>query len=254
MLFCGIFALLVYLFATRDSPFIPDKLKPHKQFSKQDVINWNAWRGGMFTEDFADGGGDFRSVGDFGDIGSKLGTQVNCVANLEMNPPDGGPGCSYDYLNNYDDSDSMVPITPETEIFSRSLEGFGNYMLPDENISPAQLVAVEAKRAKRKIDAYRCNKQTLGKCGPEDQSTSAKTYANEYHNCSFKMNTPDYKNLPLGNYAQCTNNSLDNPNQLKVVGQGRWDYDTSHPEDRVSHVCYKRNFDKCMAAAGHKTY
>ena len=44
------FFMLIYLFATKDQPFAPVKNTDTK--SKQDVINWFAWRGPMFVEDF----------------------------------------------------------------------------------------------------------------------------------------------------------------------------------------------------------
>lgn len=219
------FALLMYLFATKDNPFIPQKLTPSKPPSKQGVINWFAWRGPMFVEDF-------------GDIGYKPGNYSN--------------GSPYETFDDQPDPSAKEPT--ESEAMITALEGFGNHTLPTEPHSCKANQYAAERKAKFLADHQKCHSLAYENCGPSNVSTSEKSYKHEYHNCSYRMRAPNPITGDLGNYKQCTNNSLDTPNQLKCVNEGRWDFDTCKPNDRVSHVCYKRNYDKCMKSLGHRNY
>lgn len=221
-----LFALLIYLFATKDNPFIPNSLKPRAITSKQEVINWWGFRGPMFTEDFA----NTNNSGDFGDIGTKNYTETSSLMNYPTNETS-EPG------------------------LETGIENFGSYLLnPNQvysndpyNDEQTLLSSDNNKYAK---DQKQCHLEAYGKCRSTNQATSERKYENEFWNCSYKMKGP--KGNDLGNFKQCTNNNLNTPNQLKCASLGRWDFDTCNPEDRVSHVCYKRNYDKCMANRGHK--
>ena len=46
-------AFVVYIFATRDDPYIPIRKREKPLKSERQIINWYAWRGPMFIEDFA---------------------------------------------------------------------------------------------------------------------------------------------------------------------------------------------------------
>ena len=205
------FALILYLFATRDNPFIPEELKEKPYKSKEEIINWYAWRGPMFREDF-------------GNIGNKPGYYANAMP--------------YETFESTDD-----------------VENFGNYTLPSDPSSCAGVKDACKRKTKFYKDHQCCHEEAYKECGRyPDLETSEDSYRNEYHNCSFRMRAPNPETGDLGNFKQCTNNNLDTPNQLKCVTNGRWDHDTCKPVDRVSHVCYKRNYDKCMRSKGHKVY
>jgi len=46
-------ALLIYLFATKDNPYVPINERPKPWKSKRRVINYYGWKGPMFIEDFS---------------------------------------------------------------------------------------------------------------------------------------------------------------------------------------------------------
>jgi hypothetical protein len=191
------FFMLIYLFATKDQPFAPVKNTDTK--SKQDVINWFAWRGPMFVEDF--NGSPFIPLEDAED---------EVCAKSRMSPPN-----------------------------AAMFEGFGNHMLPLEIIKQDKggflpLAYDNPISLKDHLETYK-------KCTTSKLSTSEKAYRNEYHNCSYKMMPPNKKTKDLGNFKQCTNNNLDAPNNLKFKSLGRWDYDVTMPDDRVSQACYAKN-------------
>jgi len=48
-------ALLIYLFATKDNPYVPIKDRPVEWKSNRKVINYYGWKGPMFIEDFKGG-------------------------------------------------------------------------------------------------------------------------------------------------------------------------------------------------------
>jgi len=226
LLLLAVFLLMVYLFATKDNPFIPNILKVRDTTSKQDVINWWGWRGPMFTEDFAVT--STTADNDFGDIGVKNGAGV--LSNL-MN---------YTESDQRDTTRNNEPFVPsESDTFQLALDGFGKPVT--EHLSDAAIKYANDKR--------QCHLESYGKCGNSNQATSERKYKNEFWNCSYRMKAP--KGNDLGNFKQCTNNNLRSPNQLKCASLGRWDFDTCEPSDQVSHVCYDRNFKKCMANKGH---
>lgn len=53
LLICAI-GFVVYIFATKDIPYIPLRKREKPLTSKREIINWYAWRGPMFIEDFHD--------------------------------------------------------------------------------------------------------------------------------------------------------------------------------------------------------
>lgn len=228
VLLVAVFALLLYLFATKDSPFVPYALQPKKEKTKSGVINWYAWRGPMFVEDF----------NDFGDIGNKPG-------NYSTGMPYEG------FVPSGNDNDLSPPHqTSEGKALMDALEGFGNHALPSETLA----CNTAPRKAKFFGDHQSCHLDTYRKCKGVKLSTSEDAYRNEYHNCSYQMRAPNPVTGDLGNYKQCTNNNLDAPNFLKYKSQGRWDYDITPPKDRISPVCYKRNYDKCLTEKGHRNY
>lgn len=52
ILIIGVMCLIVYLFATKDNPYIPINERPQPVKSKKSVINYYGWKGPMFVEDF----------------------------------------------------------------------------------------------------------------------------------------------------------------------------------------------------------
>jgi hypothetical protein len=91
----------------------------------------------------------------------------------------------------------------------------------------------------------RCHVEAMKKCRTRSLTSQA-SWENEYHNCSYFMKAPNRETGDMGNFKQCTNNNLDSPNHLVCRNSGRWDGDTSPQTQRVSHVCYQRNLEKCM--------
>lgn len=55
-LLIGIVLLVLYMFATKDNPYIRIRDRPQPILSKRKVINWYAWRGPFFMEDFTGDG------------------------------------------------------------------------------------------------------------------------------------------------------------------------------------------------------
>jgi hypothetical protein len=117
LLLLSVFALLVYLFATKDKPYIPAKSVNTK--SKQDVINWPAWRGEMFVEDF--NGSSFTPVPDDVDI---------CPPTLDSPPND----AMFEGFGNYmlpldiirQDKGGLLPLTKEHKItLNDHLDAYG---------------------------------------------------------------------------------------------------------------------------------
>lgn len=51
-LLISVIMLLAYLFATHDAPYIPLRKREQPLGTKRKIINWYAWRGPMFVEDF----------------------------------------------------------------------------------------------------------------------------------------------------------------------------------------------------------
>lgn len=52
------FLFMVYLFANKDNLYVPIDRRPQPYQTKRKIINWFAWKGPMFVEDFI-GNGDF---------------------------------------------------------------------------------------------------------------------------------------------------------------------------------------------------
>jgi hypothetical protein len=51
LLVCAIL-FVVYIFATKDNPYVPIRKREKPLGSKREIINWYAWKGPMFIEDF----------------------------------------------------------------------------------------------------------------------------------------------------------------------------------------------------------
>lgn len=238
ILLFGLFGLIIYLLATNDDPFIPSRLIPKKEKAKSGIINWYAWKGPMFVEGF----------NDFGNVTGGTGTNGSQYQQF-TSPPSTAAQCG----GSESHQEGVLYQAPESLSLTQALEGFGSCpgLPPDSETceSPQQ-------RNKRKCDFLKdersCHGKTYSACKGIKLSTSEDAYRNEFHPCSFKMRGPNPLTGDLGNYKQCTNNSLDAPNHLKFKSQGRWDYDITPHEDRISPVCYKRNYDNCLTAKGHK--
>ena len=133
------------------------------------------------------------------------------------------------------------------------VEGFGNHMLPSDPRSCAANAHACNSQKEWVADHKACQEQAMKSCRVPSL-TSEHSWRNEYQNCSYWMRGPNPLHGDLGNYAQCTNNNLDTPNQLKCVVNGRWDMDTCPQVDRVSPVCFKWNYNQCMNKKGHKIF
>ena len=216
-------AFVVYIFATRDDPYIPIRKREKPLKSKREIINWYAWRGPMFIEDFE---------------GSKGSNDKN-----KINTPSCG-SCP-----NKQFPCSIAPTNCGVNFVTPILSD--NPMnLPSDPVACCQ--ENELKRQKHAKDFAVCNRKAMNFCRtPPAEETSQQSWSNKYFNCSYIMRPPNWKTGDLGNYTQCTNNNLDAPNQLKCVGLGRIDADTCPPTHLVSHVCYKQKLDKCMKEKGH---
>lgn len=245
LLLFSLFTLIIYLLATNDDPFIPSRLIPKKAKTKSGIINWYAWRGPMFVEDF----------NDFGDIGYKPG-------NYASGSPYEGFTCQ-DNTSHQQGELSVLPQHREGASLMLNLDGIEHFerpgLIPDTRTceSPQE----QQNRKKKFLKTVKdCHCDTYQKCGPglnglgSKLTTSEDAYRNEYHTCSYQMRAPNPNTGDLGNFKQCTNNSLDAPNHLKFKSQGRWDYDITPPKHRISPACYKRNYDKCLSEKGHRTY
>ena len=52
ILLIAVMTLLIYLFATKDNPYVPINEREKPWRSKRRVINYYGWKGPMFIEDF----------------------------------------------------------------------------------------------------------------------------------------------------------------------------------------------------------
>ena len=218
---------IVYIFATKDNPYIPIAKRPKPLGSKREIINWYAWKGPMFIEDFKGQSSESEAISP--EQQPSLKECDNCP-NKPFVCSHKGSKCSVNFVApTLSDNPTNLPSDP--------------VRCCQEN---------ELQRQKHSRDFQVCNREAMNSCRtPPSKETSQHSWENKYFNCSYVMRGPNWKTGDLGNYTQCTNNNLDVPNQLKCVGLGRIDADTCSPTHLVSHVCYKDKVDQCMQKKGH---
>ena len=61
LLVLAVIALVIYLFATKDNPYVPINERPQVWKSDRKVINYYGWKGPMFIEDFHNFSKDFHN-------------------------------------------------------------------------------------------------------------------------------------------------------------------------------------------------
>jgi len=176
VLLIAVSALVIYLFATKDTVYVPLREKPQPTKSKKNVINYYAWKGPFFTEDFQN-----------------------------FQPPN-------NRLN------ELVPT-------GKTCCEIPKYNMHNEDV----------KECHRYASDY-CRIPSL---------TAENCWRNEWWNCTYRMRPPNPKTGDPGNYAQCTNNNLDTPNNLKSQCHPYF-MDYSHPRDKISPKCYANTMKACL--------
>lgn len=212
---------VAYMFATHDDPYIPINQRPKPYTSKRQLISWFAFRGPMFIEDF------------------------ECTHSAQTSQKNKCLSC--------DARNKSTDAKYNDNIYIGSTYSDNPMNLPSD---PAECCAENTmKKQKRMKDFEKCNQYAMSNSRePPAEETSQKSWENKYFNYPYVMRGPNYKTGDLGNYKQCTNNNLDDPNQLKCVGLGRIDADTCSVPHLVSHYDYKKNLDSCMKKMGNDVY
>lgn len=211
LLLIAVSALIIYLFATKDNPYVPIKDRPEPWTSKRKVINYYGWKGPMFTEDFK-GGNECDS---------------ECVQTLEQenplkeNVPVSRPN---PYLNTPGSEPCVVPrFNPKNKIMQYC------HRAAADRCRQRTLTSAEDWANEYHNDTYKMT-------GTSDQGGLCRP--------------PNWRFGDPGNYRQSTNNNLDAPNNLKCGGaegsaRGR-NKEFCAPKDKISPVCYVRNLNECL--------
>jgi len=233
LILAAVAALLVYLFANADNEYVFIKDRPKEWVPKRKSINYYAWRGPMFVEDFANGESSTSSTDEF--AGSFTG------GHAEVNAKDQNEGQFGDH--------QMENFAPHLENFAPQLENFGAFRganNPKAEIVPTCGSCEIPKYNKNVKGAAECHRASQDSCRVPTM-TSEDGWRHEYWNSQYKMEGPGKGPLGgPGNYAQVSNNNLDAPNNLKSAQMRSIMGDWFHPRDKVSPWCYAENYKQCM--------
>ena len=210
ILIIAVSALLIYLFATKDNPYVPINERPKPWKSKRRVINYYGWKGPMFIEDF-DGGCNPKCVS------NTLEQENPLMENVPVSRP-----------NPYINSPGSKPcVVPKYNTNNKAMK-YCHRVARDKCRTPT-LTSEQ--------DWYNeYHNSTYKMTGPKDEGSLCRP--------------PNWRLGDPGNYRQATNNNLDAPSNLKCGGaegsaRGR-NKEFCAPKDRVSPVCYVRSLNDCL--------
>lgn len=232
-------ALVVYMFATADNQYVMLKDRPKPWVPKRKSINYYAWRGPFFVEDFHGGAGNTSEAAN---------SPQNTADCNQYNPDDSTAlavscPCNSSGFSN----DACVNSYVAT---GAAKEHFGNFS--GENNPKAEIVptcgACEVPKYNTHVRGAReCHVAAKKGCRIPTL-TAEQGWYNEYWNSTYRMEGPDRKLGTPGNYAQITNNNLDAPNNLESAQMRSWMGDWFCPRDKVSPYCYANKYRQCMAS------
>ena len=216
-------SLLIYLLATKDDNWVPMRERPTETKSKKSVINYHAWRGPMFIEDFTtEGFTNFTTEG---------------FNNFTTDNP----------------NEENVPVLHTITEKTHSLSDIQDQYLGD--IAGLEL-RNDPNRTKQLEKKLKCHRKAMGECRT-DTLTAEEDWRNEHWNSPYWMrgpsdkgdlcHAPDWRKNDPGNFKQATNNNLDAPNNLTCQARSIMK-DYCDPVDKVSPHCYKKTFDHCYFA------
>lgn len=234
-------ALLVYLFAKADDEYVFLKDRPKEWVPKRQSINYYAWRGPFFVEDFAGGVGAQADAnareqfkGQFGEVKDGIQfTSTQWDAGIANTSVEGMSGYPADRAQGYEHfQDFEGANNPKAEIVPTC----GGCEIPKYNRT------VKGAAQCHRIAKDQCRVPTL----PSEEG-----WRHEYWNSQYKMKGPE--DGPMGgpgNYAQTVNNNLSAPNNLKSAQMRSIMGDWFHPRDKVSPWCYAEMYERCMSETG----
>jgi hypothetical protein len=253
-------ALLLYLFATRNAPYvnIRDRDQPIK--SKKKIVNWFGFRGPFFIEDFAgdvkvknhseinpisqiyDDNRDPFYNGQYSPIDEIYGTHPNTVIRKEgwkekVNCSRGSSPNKANCSRGSSPNKANCPMTGHMHtLYNKNRE-----LVPTNKQCEIPKYNTGNKKAEK------CHRFAKQKCRiPE--LTSKLYWQNEFHNDVYTLRGPSFTSdgkVDLGNYRQVTNNNLDAPNNLKCQCYGRT-CETCPDNERISQGCYAVNYGRCL--------
>lgn len=202
-------ALLIYLFSTKDNPYVPINERPKPWKSKRRVINYYGWKGPMFIEDFDGNSGNCATPVD-GEWAQDPENPYNETVpvsrpNPYINSP-GSPGC---VVPKYNTNNKMMKYC---------------HRAARDKCRTRTLTSEQDWRNEYHNSTYKMT-------GPSDKGSLCRG--------------PNWRLGDPGNFRQATNNNLDSPNNLKCQARST-NKDFCHPRDKVSPVCYAENLNACL--------
>ena len=218
-------ALMVYMFANGDNEYVFHQDRPKAWVPKRKSINYYAWRGPMFAEDFA--GGNMAEVNAIHQTKGQFG------------PTQPFSSTSYD-----------------AGISNASVEGFQAF--EGANNPKAEIVPTcggcEIPKYNATVKgAKRCHQVAKNQCRVPTL-TAEDGWRHEYWNSQYRMEGPtegiSAKLGGPGSFSQVVNNNLSAPNNLKGAQMRSVMGDWFHPRDKVSPWCYAETYKQCMMETG----
>ena len=189
LILAAVAALLIYLFANADNEYVFIKDRPKEWIPKRKSINYYAWRGPMFVEDFANGESptdEFTGIAGFAEANAKE-----------------------QYSGQFGDH--------QIENFGSQIENFGAFRganNPKAEIVPTCGSCEIPKYNKNVKGASECHTSAQDFCRVPTM-TSEDGWRHEYWNSQYRMEGPGKGPLGgPGNFRQVSNNDLDAPNNL----------------------------------------
>lgn len=262
-------ALVVYMFANADNEYVRLRDRPKPWVPKRQSINYYAWKGPMFVEDFTDiamvglASGQEKQQPPFGPMGKALDGPASVCHGSSYASPVGLPTADCDQYTPKDEKCSSCPENssefvqgsqPPNCACRNTIENFGSF--EGENNPKAEIVptcgACEIPKYNGCVEgAGKCHAFAMDKCRIPTLTAEDGWY-NEYWNSQYRMQGPDKKLGTPGNYAQVTNNNLDAPNNLKSAQMRSIMGDWFCPKDKVSPYCYANTWKQCRSGSTKK--
>lgn len=200
-------SFLIYLLATKDDNWVPFRERPSETKSKKSVINYHAWRGPMFIEDFT---------------------------NFTSDNP------------NEENVPVLHPITETTQSsYDIQDQYLGDIVGLELQKDPNRTKQLEKKLKCHRKAMGQCRTDTL--TAEEDWRNEHWNSPYWMRGPSDKgdlCHAPNWRKNDPGNFKQATNNNLDTPNNLTCQARSIMK-DYCDPVDKVLPHCYKKTFDQC---------
>ena len=226
-------ALLIYIFAKADDEYVFIQDRPKPWVPKRKSINYYAWRGPFFVEDFAGGVGQVAESNAKEQNKGQFGKELGGITFSSSKWDAGIFNASVEGMETFQDLEGAN--NPKAEIVPTC----GKCEIPKYNTT------VKGAAQCHRIAKDQCRVPTL----PSEEG-----WRHEYWNSQYRMEGPteglSAKLGGPGNFSQVTNNNLSAPNNLKSAQMRSIMGDWFDPRDKVSPWCYAEMYNKCMAETG----